>query len=373
MKRFLLSPFVLALMSFAGCGNPRPPEPPALELPKAVRDLHATRKGNTVKLSWTVPTKTTEAQTIRYLGPTRICRGLDPAMKECGVPAGEAPPPDLSALLGTNNQGKSQSATYVDTLPSTQLSPTGKIVYAVEVLNQNERSAGLSNQVTVPAAPTLAPPANFRADLGANGVTLSWDAITPDPNTTDLQHLYRIYRQEKDGRGVVIANLIIGTSQFLDHTFEWEKTYAYRLDVVTIVRASSASNCSAEQFPDQSAECAVEASVEGDDTSPVEVFAQDTFPPAVPSGLQAVYTDEGQQKFIDLIWSPNSEADLAGYNVYRHEEGAATAQLNSQLVKTPAYRDEGVQPGKKYFYSVSAVDVRNNQSDRSQEASEVAR
>jgi hypothetical protein len=363
MKRLLA---LFTLICCAGCGNPRPPEPPALELPKMVRDLHATRKGNTVKLSWTVPTKTTEAQTIRYLGPTRICRGLDPAMKECGVPVGEAPPPKLSELPGTLDQNKIESATYVDTLPTSQLSSTGKIVYAVEVLNENKRSAGLSNQVTVPAAPALAPPANFRADLSASGVTLSWDAVSPDPDTADLQHLYRIYRQEKDGRDIVIANLVMGVSQFLDHTFDWEKTYRYHADIVTIVKASPSSNCAG----DQSAECAPQTSVEGDDTMPVEVVAHDTFPPAIPAGLQAVYTDEGQQKFIDLIWSPNSEADLAGYNVYRHEEGTAPAQINLQPVKTPAYRDTNVQPGKKYFYSVAAVDVRNNQSERSQEASE---
>jgi hypothetical protein len=40
------------------------------------------------------------------------------------------------------------------------------------------------------------------------------------------------------------------------------------------------------------------------------------------------------------------------------------------LVKTPAFRDTSVQPGTKYFYSVSAVDLRNNESARSPETSE---
>jgi hypothetical protein len=35
-----------------------------------------------------------------------------------------------------------------------------------------------------------------------------------------------------------------------------------------------------------------------------------------------------------------------------------------------AFRDPNVQPGKKYFYSVSAIDERSNQSPRSEEASE---
>jgi hypothetical protein len=39
-------------------------------------------------------------------------------------------------------------------------------------------------------------------------------------------------------------------------------------------------------------------------------------------------------------------------------------------VKTPAFRDAQVQTGKTYVYSVSAEDVRKNESDRSEETSE---
>jgi hypothetical protein len=40
------------------------------------------------------------------------------------------------------------------------------------------------------------------------------------------------------------------------------------------------------------------------------------------------------------------------------------------LVNTPAFRDSNVVPGHSYFYSISAVDVRGNESSRSEEASE---
>jgi fibronectin type 3 domain-containing protein len=109
---------------------------------------------------------------------------------------------------------------------------------------------------------------------------------------------------------------------------------------------------------------------EGDDTPAVRVFAHDVFPPAVPSGLQAVFSGAGQQSFIDLIWAPDTDADLSGYNVFRREAGAAALKINTELVKAPAFRDMNVAAGKSYFYSVSAVDVRGNQSSRSQEASE---
>jgi fibronectin type 3 domain-containing protein len=91
----------------------------------------------------------------------------------------------------------------------------------------------------------------------------------------------------------------------------------------------------------------------------------------VPAGLEAVYTPVPQQAgFIDLTWAPDTESDLAGYNIYRHEEGAAPVKVNSELVKTPAFRDNNVTAGHKYFYSVSAVDLRRNESGRSNEASE---
>jgi len=67
-----------------------------------------------------------------------------------------------------------------------------------------------------------------------------------------------------------------------------------------------------------------------------------------------------------------SDADLAGYNIYRHEAGVAALKLNPELVRTPAYRDAQVVAGRTYFYSVTAVDERGNESARSEEASEGA-
>ncbi len=111
--------------------------------------------------------------------------------------------------------------------------------------------------------------------------------------------------------------------QFLDQTFEWEKHYDYRATVVTVVAAAGKP----------------EVEVEGDDTPVVVVFAHDVFPPAVPTGVQAVFSGVGQAPFIDLVWSPDTEADLAGYNIFRHQEGEQPVKLNSDLVKSPAYRD----------------------------------
>jgi fibronectin type 3 domain-containing protein len=97
----------------------------------------------------------------------------------------------------------------------------------------------------------------------------------------------------------------------------------------------------------------------------------DIFPPATPTGLQAVFSGDPRRPFIDLAWTPNTESDIAGYNVYRRSaDEQEFKKLNTELVKTPAFRDNAVQPGTKYIYSVSAVDLRGNESPKSAEASE---
>jgi fibronectin type 3 domain-containing protein len=74
--------------------------------------------------------------------------------------------------------------------------------------------------------------------------------------------------------------------------------------------------------------------------------------------------------FIDITWTANTEPDLAGYNVYRRRQNEQPVKINSDLVKTPRFADPGVQPGIKYFYSVTAVDLRGNESGKSEETSE---
>src|SRR5208282_5034577 len=91
MKLFLRRLLALgAPLLLTACATMGPPQPPALELPKAPLDLRAVRKGDKVTLTWTVPALTTDRKTIRSLGPTRICRGLDSPLTQCGTAVGEA-------------------------------------------------------------------------------------------------------------------------------------------------------------------------------------------------------------------------------------------------------------------------------------------
>ncbi len=354
-QRQALIAIALLCAELVACGTPGAPRPPSLELPQPVNDLAATREANRVTLTWTPPRQTTDRQNIRHPGPVLICRGVNTtAMLRCQEVAQlpPAPPPAKTA--------KPAQQSYLDTLPPDlqQQNPTGFASYALESLNARGRSAGLSNQVEVPLAPTLPPPSDVRAEVTPNGIVLTWTGILHEHPAPELRHFYRIFRRTPETAAwATIGEVQLSTdprATFTDATFEWEKIYLYRIAVVTTLTPGG-------RPPVQ---------VEGEPSAEVKVVAHDVFPPAAPSGLQAVSSGVGQPPFIDLTWAPNTEADLAGYNLYRHEEGQPPLKINTELVKAPAYRDRAVSSGHKYFYSVTAVDLRGNESTQSPQASE---
>jgi len=269
-------------------------------------------------------------------------------MTDCVAPVGE-----VAAPQPPKKDEAAAKQSYADSLPASLLSDSlsSNLFYAVSVLNENRRSAGLSNVVAVPGIKAPAPPSDFQALITADGVVVSWK----EEPAAAPKRFYRVYRRTEGAATDVVAGEVPwGIRQFVDHSFDWEKTYSYRANVVTVVPANGRPG----------------VEFESEDTPAVKVFAHDVFPPAVPSGLQAVFSGVGQQPFIDLVWGPDTDADLAGYDVYRREEGAETRKINSVVVTAPAFRDTNVASGHKYFYSVSAVDMRGNESGRSEETNE---
>jgi hypothetical protein len=352
--RRLLLPLATPLVLTA-CANIGPPEPPSLELPKPPSDLRAVRKGDKVTLTWTIPALTTDRQTLRSFGATRICRGRQAELTQC-VPVGEVV---LEKALKKSPEQKI-SGSYVDVLGSAieDDNPSSFLTYAVEVLNADGRGAGLSNQGRASLARTLPPPQDLNARVTSQGVVLNWTNNGPPSAPPAVRYVYRVYRRrEGDQQKALVGEVPAGSEPGLsltDSSIEWQNTYEYHAEPVTLVAR----------------EGKLEVQVEGDDSPEVKVFANDVFPPAVPAELQAVFSGPGQQPFIDLVWAPDTDVDLDGYSVYRREEGGEPTKLNSDLVKTPAYRDRNIAPRRRYFYSVSALDVRGNESARSAEAAE---
>jgi len=331
------------------CGTPGAPQPPSLRLPKPVEDLRAVRQGDKVILTWTSPSVTTDDGGIRGAATARICRSLLAGERECRDKAA-----DIPSLPG-------QKATFTDDLtPLLQSARQDFVSYNVEVLNDRGRSAGPSNAVTILLAPSMTAPQNVSAQLDRNGVTISWTGTEPPPaGALRAEYRYRVLRSvagEASAETVVgEAPARAGSGSFTDRNFQWERRYAYRVAGVTRVLSRDGR---------------VLGEFEGDPGARVVVNAHDSFPPAAPRDLQAVYSGVETQRSIDLTWTPNDDADLAGYHVYRREGAGNFARISSEAARTPSFRDTNVQPGRTYTYSVTAVDERGNESQSSQPASE---
>lgn len=98
-----------------------------------------------------------------------------------------------------------------------------------------------------------------------------------------------------------------------------------------------------------------------DGDSPVRA---DTEPPAVPRGVQSI-TGDGQ---VIVEWFPNGEVDLAGYSIWRDDNGDENFELLGEVSSdASSFVDEEVINGRTYSYAISAFDDDGNESELSPE------
>lgn len=337
----------------AGCGTPGAPQPPSLNLADPVTDLAATRTGDQVTLTWTMPKRNTDKTMIKGSVTVQVCRREGSGT--CKAVADEQAAP-----------GK--PASYTDKLPNVLASGEPRPVsYFVELLNKKNRSAGLSNGTTVLVGEAPRAVEGLKADLRRQGVVLSWTAdgdkapvrllrksLTPPPPKSQQQGPLAPVPEALNQTLLVEAGVEQGRA--LDQTVHIGESYEYRAQRVAHVELNGKT-----------------LELAGEVSAPIQVEVKDVFPPAVPTGLAAVGSagEEGKGPSIDLNWQPNTETDLAGYIVYRREDGGAWQRISPPTPAIePAFHDAQVLAGHTYQYAVSAADKSGHESERSQVAEE---
>jgi hypothetical protein len=353
----LFAAFVSALF-LAGCGMPGAPLPPSLNLPVPVADLSAVRTGPQVALAWTMPTKTTDRVLLKGDISVQVCRN------QAGA--------STCSIATTLQFAPGAAATLSDTLPAPLAAgPPRVLTYFVELINRKGRSAGLSNSVEVLAGE--APPAveNLTAEMRKDGVLLRWASAPSDSSPVAIRLVRRLLSPpvKKSDQGPLpqpaepldqslLVEPTAHSDRALDTNIRFGETYDYRAQRVARITVGGST-----------------LELAGPLTAPVRIDAINIFPPSAPKGLEAVATagENGSGPAIDLSWLPGTEADLAGYIVYRRDsEASATWQRISpaQPVVGPGYHDSNVQPGHTYTYAVTAVDQSGHESARSNDASD---
>jgi hypothetical protein len=363
-----------------------------------VKDLTAERVGDVVQLHWTTSEKTTDRIDIKGTMTAEICRITIAATPTC------APVIRLPVQSGPAQTGETLP-------PPLTVDPPALLAYRVEIFNTHGRSAGPSPEAFV-AAGTVPPVVDqLRATPTPDGVMLEWqqkstsaavelDRLPVGPDGVVVKPAQRKAASKSPSKPVVkkpTANHpkpasasaskpiqmtppapievrlrtptgFPGTEPAdpggtIDHTAQKGETYQY---TALRVRSVSLGGHTLE----------LRSAV----SPPVTVAMRDIFPPHAPSGLEAVPGGvTAADRSIDLSWTPDTDADLAGYFVYRQDidskgvvAGTAT-RLNATPVVGPAYRDQTAVAGRRYAYYVTAVDAAGNESPPSDTVQETLR
>lgn len=354
----------------AGCGMPAAPQPPSLHLPNPVSDLNASRTGNDVSLTWTMPKRDTSKVALKpnVAVAVRICRTEGAANNSC-------------ATAGNMAFAPAGSASFTETLPNALATgPPRPLRYFVELTNRKGRSAGLSNAAVVLAGHAPSPIAGLSATVRKDGIVLHWipGPAEPYPTQVRLHRTLLTPAAAKPAPGPLAApteplqqDLLVPAGTLhgvaLDKDIRFGETYAYSAQRIARVTVDGKA-----------------MEIDGPLSPPVRIAAENNFPPAVPTGLAAVATPaqigagpSGAGPSIDLNWQPVTDPNLAGYIVYRSQPNIDGQQptpwkriSGPQPVVGPGFHDANVEPGHTYQYGVSAIGQNGQESARSASAQE---
>ncbi len=311
---------VLACLLLAACAYPGAPLPPALYIPSAVQDLVAVEYGDNLLVRFTIPELTTDPLPIEdlravdlYIGPNPDQNGFDTAAWSAAARHFEVDMREPGAV-----EFETPAAPFVGE----------RVIIGVQLTGRTGRKSAWSNYDTLTVNPPLSPPQNVTATAVPEGVELTWEA---PPGS------FRILRSAGDSTQFAR----IGES---DQTMYLDTVTAYGTEYRYTVVAMGADL--QQSLPSATA----------------SVTPEDTFPPAVPTGLSAVPGIDT----IELAWARNTEPDFRSYSIYRAVgDGPFTALATG--IGAPAISDSAVESGMRYRYAISAVDASGNESARSEE------
>lgn len=335
---------LLPLLLTSGCGVPGPPVPPVARIPAVPRDLAAQQVGERVLLRWTLPRLYTDGARMDAYPRVEVHRAF----------LGEGTDPEV-AFAGAAQVVYTIPGQVVDTFlhdgvvvfpdvvaPAVLKEQAGRrAAYAVQAVNAKGQTAGFSNLASVRIYPVASPIRRLEARVTERAIVLTWPSPERTTSDTPLEALagYQVYRSPSGAEGSFVLHGTAPTARYEDTQFQFGQRYFYRVRTL------------AQYGRDV---------VESADSVTTDVLATDVFAPPVPVDL-IVVAGSGR---VDLTWDASAAPDLAGYHVYR-----ATAadgeyrRLNAQLLAAQSFSDSvDLEPGREYYYVVTAVDREGNES-----------
>jgi len=352
---FCVMPVALCLVN---CGKRRPPLPPIERVPQRTEALSGVQRGNQVLLSWPAPQRNASDGSVQSIRRVDIYRLAEKPRTPLGLTEEEFAA--RSTLIGSVTYDEIKNAkdvlTYTDTLELA--GEPARLRYAVRYVNNSGQRAAFSNFLVVEPAARIAQAPTMIAtgnEIGENAITISWKppAANIDGSTPVNLLGYNVYRMEEAQNEISetpLNSAPVSGTQYSDKNFTFGENYRY------LVRAVSLGTEGAQ--------------VESLNSNSITISPRDVFPPSAPASI-SIAPAPGR---LSLFFPANPEADVAGYNIYRSTDPDLPKdkwiKLNSELLTKTTYQDEKVEPVKRYYYYLTAVDRAGNVSPPSEVVSE---
>jgi hypothetical protein len=350
-----------------GCASPDEPTPRRPIVPQAVRDLQARQQGAVVLLTFTLPNQSTRSEPLALPPAIEIYRG---------EAAGGKPPEKTETRLVYTVPGEMVDAyraegriVYRDGIEAAELARAAggaglEWIYLVRTRAARNRASAESNRVAVRIRPAPEAVSNVNARVAGQSVTLTWPS--------DANAEYRVYRAEIAPESATAASGDASKA-------------ALQMPLVQVAQTSGSENggSASLQYQDENVELGHAYlyivrrvsrfgadAVESADSNAAVITVAEAIPPAAPQDVEALVVPaaETEPAYVSLAWAISADAGVAGYAVYRSEqEGARGVRLNEQLAGSPTYRDASVAAGRRYFYSVTAMNAAGEESAPSAE------
>ena len=84
-----------------------------------------------------------------------------------------------------------------------------------------------------------------------------------------------------------------------------------------------------------------------------------------------VAVQTGAHHVVNLSWKASTTTDVAGYNIYRAPDGKSWTKINASLAASTLYSDLTVADSSTYFYAATTIDIKGNESKKSNIAKSV--
>jgi predicted small lipoprotein YifL len=349
----LLASFMVG--SVAGCGKKGDPQPPLRVIPAAAEDLSVRQQGTDLFLEMSYPNVALSGEALPGIDSVEVLEVRRPAPAE-GFEL-EIQPREFAAtaqpllelrsnqLAAATVGGRLALRVGLGDLPEEGTDETAEArVFGARSTAGNGETSAISNLVAI--VPRRAPEAPRGLGLvpGPEGVEVRWQRTEADEEGSG----FHIYRRDARSRTYSAAPRFADAESeaFLDRSARFGQRYIY-----TVTRI-------AQREP------LIESALGGE----AEVFYQDRFPPASPSGLVALTEAER----VRLRWDAGTDADIVGYNIYRKGLNDFV-RLSRRPQAEREYVDERVRTGRTYIYRVTAVDGEGNESEASEEVTTTIR